>query len=463
MKLALLGLAAILILCVAGCEHDAFEIEIRPDGSAFHRRLTGWHAGQNQPKQLPAAEIQRLAKLYPQRESGENAAKQIFSGRFVARTPADVGGTGVYTSFTSPMGGTSSYLERFRGNDDLESDLAQRRQAADQLTSLLIGWLTVELGHDPGFPQLKKFLDEDFRNDLKNVGVYAWSGSETGELERMTEFLARAGLYLSDRGYFSPQQLPTLSQGVFRHDPAPLLAHIQRLFARKMGLPDTGPIPQSLTFLGDPARLTLSLTNYVRSTELFKERVAAWNAAKGKPDLKEPTPDTLLGELASKTIAGHNSGFGLLLGGDTLDLTLVCRQKPYAGNGSWNEATGTVKWSHPMSPMRTLPVLCFALWSTPDSEFQTQHFGRIILEDGELAQYVLWYRGLKPDEADQWDRFLTGLEPKGNIAAALQAFRFAGEHGPIAGQPVSLADTPRELLLSKLALPNNKTNGKRPR
>jgi hypothetical protein len=461
MRLYAFGSAAILALSVAGCAHDCFQLEIRPDGQAFQRRLTAWHMGGADGKEisrLPAEQLARLAKLYPCRESPQDAAKQVFSGRFAATTPADLGGAGSYTHFTSPLGSTSSYAERFRGDDDLESNLARRRQGADQLADLLLGWLTAELGRDPAFPRLKKFLDQDLRLDLKNLGVYAWTGGVVtdDQAEPNGEFFARVGLYLSERGYFSPQQIPMLARAAVGRDISPLLAHIQRFAARKMGLPDGQPIPRSLAFLGDPERLGASLDTYVRSTALFRQRVAQWQAARiDKPDAKEPSPGSLMTDLAAQAVVGHNYELTLGVAGDILALKLICGQQPYATNGRWSEPSGTVSWSETMGSDRRLPVVCFALWSSPARTFQEQHFGRVLLAGGDLAQYVVWYRSLKAEEAGAWDRFLAGLKPGAGLKGALERFRFSTDPQPDPREPhktpPSLADTPRRLLLDKLA------------
>lgn len=461
MKLSTFCTAAILALSAAGCEHDGFEIEIRPDGQAFQRRLTGWHVGGNEGKEirrLSAEQLARLAKLYPSRESPAGAVKQVFSGRFAETTPADIGGAGFYTRFTSPLGSTSSYAERFRGDDDLESELAKRRKGADQLADLLLGWFTAELGQDPAFPRLKKFLDEDLRQDLKNLGVYAWASGMAADDQTgpKGEFITRVGLYLVERGYFAPRQIPTLARAVVGDDKSPLLTHIQRLAARKMGVPDEGPIPPSLAFLGDPQRLGASLDKYIRSTDIFRQRVAEWKAVKkDKPDAEEPTPSGLLADLAARTVVGHNFELFLNPPADTLVLKLLCGQAPYATNGQWSQPLGAVSWSQTLPLDRPLPVVCFALWSTPERAFQEQHFGRVLLADADLAQYVVWYRALKPEESAAWDRFVAGLKPGDGLKAAIESFRFSSDAKPDPRQPdktpASLADTPRRLLLEKLS------------
>ena len=182
MKLSLLRCSVILVVFLAGCPHDCYEVEVRPAGRTFHRKLTCWHAsGQNDKdvQPLSAEQLAQIGRLYPKQAAPDDAKKQVFSGQFSDQTPADVGGAGYYTHFTSPLGSASCYVERFRGNDDLESQLSQHRQAADQLADLVVGWLTAEVGRDPNFPRLKKFLDEDLRRDLKNLGLYEFTGRAT--------------------------------------------------------------------------------------------------------------------------------------------------------------------------------------------------------------------------------------------------------------------------------------------
>jgi hypothetical protein len=158
---------------------------------------------------------------------------------------------------------------------------------------------------------------------------------------------------------------------------------------------------------------------------------------------------------------GHN--FELTLGTpcDTLVLKLLGIEKPYATNGQWSQPLGTVSWSRTLAPDRRLPVVCFALWSTPERAFQERHFGRVLLADADLARYVVWYRSLKPEEAGAWDRFLGGLKPGAGLKAAIEGFHFSTDLKPAPGQPdktaASLADTPRRLLLEKLASKDGKS------
>src|SRR5581483_6020967 len=94
--------------------------------------------------------------------------RHTFRSRFGPEMPDDVGGSGSYRQTASSMGIASVYVEHFRGSDDVEAHIDDRRQAADALTNLLIGWFQRELGRDPNFARIRRFLDRDFRHDLRN-------------------------------------------------------------------------------------------------------------------------------------------------------------------------------------------------------------------------------------------------------------------------------------------------------
>jgi hypothetical protein len=465
MKLSLLRYSVILVVFLAGCPHDCFEVEVRPAGRTFHRKLTCWHVAGKDDKEIQPLSPEQLAqigRLYPKRAAPDGAKKQVFSGQFTDQTPADVGGAGYYIHFTSPPGSASCYVERFRGNDDLESQLSQRRQAAEQLTDVLVGWLTAEAGRDPNFPRLKKFLDEDLRRDLKNLGVYEFTGRATEECQKDSngECLVRAGLYLCERGYFSSKEIPMLARAAVADDRGPLLHHVQRLLARKMGVADEQPVPGWLAFLDDQEKLTASFEKYVRSTDLFHQRLAQWNTARKRdPKAQEPTPEQVAGELFDEAAGFHFFSLGPT--GDSLELKLFCGRKPYATNGQWDAKATAATWTASLDSSRALPAVCFASWSDPDRAFQEKHFGKIVLSDGRLGEYVLWYRLLKPEEAAEWDRFLNGLKPGPGLKAAVEAFRFSTDPKPDRAKPkehvASLADTPRGLIHKGLEEKGSKT------
>ena len=86
-------------------------------------------------------------------------------------------------------------IKQIIGNDDLAARTLKQYHAADQLTDLVMGWSKTEFGHERGYKNLRKFLDEDLRRDLKNAGQYFQLGavSELANTNAPEEFAVRFG------------------------------------------------------------------------------------------------------------------------------------------------------------------------------------------------------------------------------------------------------------------------------
>jgi hypothetical protein len=468
MKLRILCGALASLILLAGCDYDCYEVEIKPEGAAFRRTLTCWHQGGERAEEVQRMDEGKLARigvLYAKRESPGDAKKQVFSGRFNDKTPADVGGAGSYTHFASALGGASFYVERFRGNDDLNSQLAKRGKAADELVDLLEGWLAAEIGSEANFPKLKQFLDSPLRQDLKNMGIYEWAGStiEDNQGKVDEEYFFRAGLYLWERGYFHPQEIPALYRSMDNQDYQSILRHVQRLLARKLGVPDDQPVPESLAFLNDMDRLKTSFEKYARTTLWFRQRMDQWKAKadKGVKIPKEPTPGEFVEELLLRGIGESSAFWGQ--GNDSIKIRLLCGQKPYSTNGTWEKSLSGVTWSWTLKPSRALPAMFFAAWSAPDEKFQEARFGKVLLQDGELAEYVIWRRALKPEEAKEWDGFLDTLKPGPGLKQAVESFRFSTDPKvnveKANERPPSQADLPRGMILKQLDVKEKEKGG----
>jgi len=454
--------ATLCLLAVStGCEYDCYQVEITPEGDAFQRRLTCWHVGAAkegegaEPTVKPIAkeQLDRLGKLYPKRETPDGEKKHTFVGRFSGQTPSDVGGAGSITHFDSPLGTLSAYVERFRGNDDLQSQLAARRQAVDRLTDLLSGWLEMELAGEPGFAKLKKFVDGDLRADLMNLTVYEWTGRAVGSYkpDMHGEFLFRAGQYLCERKYLSPGDVPALARSMTAGDPAPVLKHLRRLVADKLGKAADRPDDKALAFLSDSKLAEASWCKYVESTDMFKQRIRQWKEnKKTEPDAEKPTPNDVADELVDEMM----SGMFFPGAADQLEVKLNCPREPFATNGKWDPDADSVQWKERLDKSRAVPVFCFACWSCPNPAKQKRHFGRVVLEGDDLATYVIWYNGLSRTETGEWDRFVAGCRPGAGLKPRLEAFRFAADPKPDPAKPDekpgSLADTPRDLILAAL-------------
>ncbi len=471
----LLATAGILAAVATGCGHNCYVVEITPEEDGIQRKLTCWYVdSEGRISALPDDELEKLAAVYGGRETPDSADKHVFAGRFGEKMPDDFGGAGSYTHWETPMGSTSAYIERFGGSDDLEAGRAKQRQAADQLADLVLAWLETELGDEPGFDRLKKFLDNDFRRDLKNLGLYGWVAmtvtppeevEESEEDGKGMEFAARVWQYLSERGYIRTADLPVIARAMAEEDPQRVLQLVGRLVARRMGIADEDPIPAALTFLGDPEKLEKSLTDYVKTTDAYKQRLAQWKEEQkqvdrepqGPPDEdgpfredEPPKPEEVVGELVTDCFA-----IAIFPVGDSLEVKLACPVKPFSTNGRWKAKSEKVTWSTEMSDINPLPAFCFAVWSVPDEAFQQKHFGQTVLADEALTGYTTWYRSLEGEEKNRWDRFVDRCTPGDDLVPAIRKFRFVEAPTDLAEDedpPTDLADMPRGMLLEGLGV-----------
>jgi hypothetical protein len=452
---------ALLVLLVTGCPHNEYTVELKPQGNRIERTLVFYRAdGADTNTGLPnyesfdTNELAAIAAWYPAALTAEGEC-HLARGMFTDKLPDDVGGAGAYLHLTTSLGETGFYSERFRGNDNLVGLLQRRFEAADRLTDLFVGWSQAELGQEPGYGPLRQFLDENFRRDLKNLAAYLWQGEVAGSCRTNAaeEFLFRFGQYALERGYFTSAEIPALFQGLSENDHQTLHALVQKLVAWKMGVPETGPMPAALAFLADDASLSQSLDRYLAGTDLYQARLKQWEEDKKlKPDLQRPEPSELVDRALGNLIDPDPIGEA-----DHLTVRLSLPAAPVRSNGRWDAARQQVVWETDIGDKANtshFPVYCYAHWAQPDLDYQTKHFGRVILTRDELTQYCLWRNSLEADRGREWDAFVANLQPGSQLRAELDAFRFTGEPLPMEtnGQEkvASPSTFPRELLKTAL-------------
>jgi len=353
------------------------------------------------------------------------------------------------------MGSVAGYVERVRGNDDLSSEISERLEAADALMSVVVEWLETTIGKQDGFARLRKVIDTDIRGDVRNLCVYGFAyGIAAEHQEAKEECVVRVGQYLVERAYFKPKEMPQFMRAfsdATRDKPEAMIAVVKRMLARKMGIADDAPMPEILSFVDDPVRIRASMEKYLATTDHYKKLVGKWRMEKdaGKKVRKEsPQPLKVTEELAARAFLPSFS-----LGADQLTVRLNTPVKPFSTNGEWDDKTGRVTWTGPMRSAdqhSQLPILLFAFWATPDSDFQKRHFGKALLADLELSNYCLWYRGLDKSEAEQWDQFVAGLSPGDGLVNRLKGFAFKGEPKPTKDSAKGLADDIKQMLISRL-------------
>ena len=429
-----LALAA-MALVVTGCPHNQYIVQLKPQGNSIERTLVfyredGVNTNTGTPNYQPfdAAELAAITSLYPAQGLTRDGERYVVRGEFTDELPGDVGGTGAYTSLATSLGEAGFYVERFRGNDDLAGMTERRFQAADRLADLFVGWSQMELGREPGYDKLRQFLDVDLRRDLKNLGAYCWegqlaSGYKTNADEELT---VRYGQYLLERGYFTIGEIPALFRGVSGNDPQALLHQIQRLVVRKMGVPETEPVPASLAFLADESMMEQSFDKYLAGTDFYRAKLKQWEEDKKlKPDLKQPEPSEVANDAVGELVT-----FDLFGKADHLVVRLSLPSSPVHSNGRWDEALKQVVWEtgiEDRTDASHFPIFCYASWAQADQEYQKRHFGRVVLTGDELTQYCLWRSSQDKQAGDEWDAFVASLQLGSGLVERIDAFRFPGE------------------------------------
>ena len=427
--LSLACLAAVSVL-VTGCPHNDYTVELTPREKTIERRLVFYRAdgtdtnGVPKYESFPSNELAAITALYPPGNVTREGERHFATGEFSGALPKDVGGAGAYNYLSTSLGNAAFYVERFRGNDDLAARARERLAAADQLADLVLGWSRVEFGREPGYKNLRCFLDTEFRQDLKNLTLYSWAGeiSSAYHHEAGEEFIVRFGQYLSERGYLKVEDAAGLVQLVADGEAAPVLRLVQKFLAEKLGVPPAGPLPKPLALLTDRPHLEKSWDNYLAGTGAYRARLRQWQQEKKlKPDLEKPRPDVVLGDLVGQLVSFGPSGEE-----DHLTVRLGLTAAPDHTNGTWDEARRQVVWKSNLESTNRLPAFCYASWSHPSETFQREHFGRVILNGDELLKYSLWRSGLAATQSDEWEKLLLALHPGDALTNQLAAFQFSG-------------------------------------
>ena len=442
---------------VTGCPHNQYIVQLKPHGIGIERTLVfyredGTNAGAPVYQSFATNELAAITALYPVAGLTNEGQRHIARGDFTNAMPSDIGGAGVFTNLTTSLGAASFYVERFRGNDDVAGMTERHFKAADQVTDLFLGWSRLELGREPGYHKLRQFLDGDFRRDLKNMGAYWWEGQLVSNYKTNAneEFIVRFGQYLGERGYFTTGEIPDMFRDASGNDTPVLLRRIQRLVARKMGVPGTNPMPASLAFLADESAMEKSFEKYLAGTDLYRSKLKQWEKDKKlKPDAKRPEPSEVAGDAIGGLVEFDLSGQS-----DHLVVRLSLSSPPVHTNGRWDEALKQVVWESDIEDKTKvfhLPFSCYASWAAADREFQEMHFGKVVLTGDELTQYCLWRCSQSRQSGNEWDAFLAGLQPGNGLVEQLDAFRFLSEPNPAGTNKISSPfDYPRTLLKTAL-------------
>ncbi len=476
---------AALALAVTGCPSNQYTVELTPRGKVIERKLTFYCADGTDTNGVPnyqafsADELRAIRRCYPRGGVVNDGQRHIATGEFAAALPDDVGGAGSYTLLTNSLGSAAFYVERFRGSDDVAARVQALLKTADKLVDYIIGWSRQELGGERHYQDLRRFLDGDFRQDVRNLGLHGWMAGAaiTTRAPAPEEFAIRFAQYLVERGYFKMEDAPELARSFTSGDGRPVLRLFQQLVAQKLKVPRSKPMPQSLEFMTDPDRFDQSWESYLATTTEYRIKLRHWQmkkisaeaetigqkmagyfstqsstnktAAPTIPD--KPQPSEVANELISQLLESNFSGPG-----DHLTVRLRLPAAPTHTNGKWDDAGKQVVWEADLAE-RTgsiqLPAFCYASWMEAQETFQRTHFGNVVLKGDDLLQYCLWRGALDDKQAREWETFLSGMQPSEGLADRIGKFRFSG--GPLqaasTSPPENPVDFPVRLIKSALS------------
>ena len=458
-----IGLLLALCFCTVGCDNDVYEIQLRPRKQLIYRKLTVWHGGYDTDKSglqkkrvkslLPKEKLEELTIVYGTQPTLGPKDISVFEGEFSREMPNDVGGFGSYTYLPTAMGSATLYMERFGGDIDIAGNIESGFKAADLLTDILIGWLGKQFGSQPEWPKLRRFLDNQFRNDLKNISAYFWTitnqpshfklKEDSGLTNPIIENFMRLGAYMIERGYIEPAEIKSLFETLSRKPNPELNLILIDILGEKVGLEDKlfiGEVAGVLSSMKEPAS---SLETYLTESEFGEKLQVATETFYDPSD--EPTNVELLGTVASNIL--FHSG-GPATRGKVVRVTLALPSKPEITNGRWDAKTSKLHWpatNLPNNPTNW-PVFIFATWSETDESFQKAHFGKVVLKNNRLFDYCIWKQGLPAQRATQFDEFIVSLTPDETLTQRLESFHFEGEPTTApAGEPGKAPPKPYEL------------------
>ena len=449
--------AALVSMVLVGCDHNVYQIVIRPQAAGFERQLTVRRQG-DKPENLsdlPKSELAAIEKVYGR---GEGDKVRTYKKAFAGATPNDVGGAGTFARYRSSLGAAYAYAERFRGNDNLGEVIQHSLAVTDRIVDLLIGWLAKEVGTCEGFPKLRAFLDKQVRNDLKTVGAYAWlaynntranwAAEHAHSNEPAKEALARAVLYLVERGYVTAAEVPAIKRTMDtldkRKDKQTIVtsAVVQRILT--MAGTDDGELLAQLTAMfARNKKLQASLDAYLRTTKEYKRGVREWQArppvASGEKDRNEKPPEPV--KVVSDKLGLERTFFNLRLNlfgtENRVEVVLHLATEPLATNGRYDEKTRTLRWRGQLTernkPTPHLGEMCYAVWAEPNEMVQKQCFGKVILTGQRLYEYCVWRESVSPKEADRWTAVLRSIRPGADVKATVTS----------AARRVGISDAPR--------------------
>jgi hypothetical protein len=441
-----------------------YEISLQPTAAGLERTFSGWedydgfslsepNGGKTTPNgRLPDDELADLAKLYSERLTEPHELRQKFRGVFTGRMPVDLGGRGDYLVYDSPLGKSYAYLERFRGGDDIDLALSDRRAAVDAVVDIVRDWVDAQVADAPQRAEVRRFFHQELRQDLRKLSLIplneAGAAARVGQTidsrfddESVVEdFSSRILQYGLERGYVDAEDFAEMRLQLWGADDLEnILRLLQKVLVRKTGL-DAASTKRLFEILDDEIRLIPSLSEVVDKHPDFKrfaERIERESDGEEKAD-----PLEFLEYLTQKAFLLQTDRQPV-----RLELSLAGPIEPFATNGvSDPSRAATTHWTRYVGD-QGMPTLCYAYWSVPAEAFQTKHFSKVALVGSKLAGAAMLFAQLAPAHRAEMTRHLESLEPGDALRGRVTEFSLVG---PADEEAKTTAKTFLELLSEEL-------------
>jgi len=429
---ACIPLLLVSLLLLGACKSTHYELELRPQQDKLQRQLATWVEDDESDEfgTLDEETVGRIAAAYQSDIPEDLKARLQFNALVGPRMPNDVGGVGWYNYWPSSLGDLYSYSEQFGGNENLVIGVDRGMLAIDRLLAIVTLWLENQFEDARDLEQMTNALGSEIRTDLRNIFLHVWldEASPDGVFED-TELLIRLAQYLSNQGYFEPTDIPELYRVALASDDDDgelLLAFIARGIATRMGVAPEDRLPPSMQALSENWEYHADAFEYwLENSEETKAAALEWAADDTSNIGLNKDGNVAFGKLFE---AIYNVDF-LSPGSSSIQVVLSLPQEPLETNGDYDEDIGAITWSDRIDDRNDeaakLPASLYALWVEPAIEFQEQHFGKVVIEGDDLAEYAMWENSLQDKQRKDLREMLARTDEQSAIDRLLK-FRFRG-------------------------------------
>jgi hypothetical protein len=362
--------------------------------------------------------LEHLSKTYTQPIPKTESVVLTFTGTFVNTIPNDFGNTGFYFKLTSPLGSFTSYSEQLSGNIDPGLQLQNFFDATDGAVYLIDGWLGSQLSDATGWEGFHNFLVKELKNDIKNFYLYFVNSQirinnnfqkEDIWWNNIHEF-TQLTFYLQKKGYLTTNHVRQLLQKMSKTSMRRKYRKIiYSILEHKLNKEVNKSFVNKLVCLLKIESTNKTFETYLATTNAATNKIAAALLKCKKAGKSINKAEDLLELMCG--IPFHD--FELFhLDKDHVSISLKCPGKPISTNGKYNDEKQEITWTCKIRKC-IYPSIARAIWTEPNLTYQTNHFGKIIIEGKELSEFVILYNLLTPEKKTEADSVLSDkISPK---------------------------------------------------